>query len=91
MGLHFVTEGAAAIILVIAGGFFVFASWRARTGNVGAAPMPPSRAATVTLIGVPLAGILFIVLLILLANTLGNPSQDHGQHGRVPTALDAVG
>ncbi len=80
MGLHLVTEGAAAIILVIAGGFFVFASWRARTGNVGAAPMPASRAATLTLIGVPLVGILFIVLLILLANTIGNPPNQFQHH-----------
>ena len=85
MGFHLVVEGAAAIILVIAGGFFVIASWRARTEGAAGPPMQVGRAATATLVGVPLGGIIFIILLILLANTMGNPPrQDHGHHGSVP-------
>ena len=87
---HLLLEGAAAIIVVIAGGFFLVASWRARGRGLTAPPLPTSRAATATLIGVPLGGILFIVLLILLANAIGDaPPPDHGQHGHAPTTLAA--
>lgn len=91
MDEHLLIEGAAATILVVVGGFFVIAAWRAHAragGVVVASSARVGRAELVPIIGIPLFGLVLLLVLIALANAGSAPGHPdgHGAHGRAPGA-----
>jgi hypothetical protein len=92
---HFLVHGAAATILVVVGGFFMVASWRgyAKTAPVRGTSAAGTfgRAELVPLIGVPLAGLVLVLVLIALASANRGPHHEgHGTHGWAPGNAVAV-
>jgi hypothetical protein len=82
---HLLIEGAAAVILLIAGGFFVLAAWRARSSGAELAMVHLRARDVVSLAAVPLVGLALLLVLIALANAAAPHHGDgHGPHGRPP-------